>query len=110
MPHRQTSAPGRAARVRRAEIGRHPRSDAGDAFIPDPAGGEADARDTLAETLAELYLESATSGEEQAEEVMNQFVLEDAGGPFLDADEGEGSAEDEDLDGDGEVRAARSRR
>ena len=40
--------------------------------------------DTLAENLAEAYLVSATSGEERAEELMNDYVAEDAGGPFLE--------------------------
>jgi hypothetical protein len=42
--------------------------------------------DDLAENLAEAYLQSATSGEEQAEEMLNDFVTEEAGGPFLEED------------------------
>jgi hypothetical protein len=72
---------------------RHRRRDAGNAFIPDPEGVEPHVPDDLAENLAEVYLQSATSGEEQAEEVLNDFVTEEAGGPFLEED----AAADEDL-------------
>jgi hypothetical protein len=72
---------------------RHRRRDAGNAFVPDPEGVEAHVPDDLAENLAEVYLQSATSGEEQAEEVLNDFVTEEAGGPFLEED----AAPDEDL-------------
>ncbi|MCA9592286.1 MAG: hypothetical protein KC776_03220 [Myxococcales bacterium] len=60
------------------------RKDGGHAFIRDPEGGAAHSRDALAEGLAETFLESATSGEEQAEEVMNELVSEELGGPFLE--------------------------
>jgi hypothetical protein len=60
------------------------RRDTADAFIPDPEGRQAHADDTLAENLAEVFLESATSGEEQAEEKMNELVLEELGGPFVE--------------------------
>jgi hypothetical protein len=67
-----------------ANVGRHPRRDAGDAFLPDPQGGEARAADDLAEMIAEAYLESATSGEERGEELLNDLVAEELGGPFLE--------------------------
>lgn len=67
------------------EVRRHlHRKDDGNAFIPDPAGGEAHADDDLAENLAEVFLQSATSGEEVAEDVMNALVPEEVGGPFVE--------------------------
>jgi len=65
-------------------VGRHPRRDAGDAFLPDPQGGESRATDDLAEIVAEAYLESATSGEERGEDLLNDLVAEELGGPFLE--------------------------
>jgi hypothetical protein len=60
------------------------RMDDGNAFMPDPEGGEAHSDDTLAENLAEVFLESATSGEEQTEHMLNDLVYEEIGGPFLE--------------------------
>jgi hypothetical protein len=71
----------RAAREIRDHVHR---MDDGNAFIPDPEGGEAHSDDTLAENLAEVYLESATSGEEQAEHMLNSLVSEEIGGPFIE--------------------------
>jgi hypothetical protein len=60
------------------------RMDGANAFIPDPDDSGAHSDDTLAENLAEVFLESATSGEERAEEMMNELVLEEIGGPFVE--------------------------
>lgn len=60
------------------------RKDGGHAFIRDPGSGAAHSCDALAEGLAETFLQSATSGEEQAEDVMNELVAEELGGPFLE--------------------------
>ncbi len=60
------------------------RKDGGRAFMRDPGSGAAHSRDALAEGLAETFLQSATSGEEQAEDVMNELVTEELGGPFLE--------------------------
>lgn len=62
---------------------REPRSDDGEAFVPDPHGGPARTRDALAEELAEEYLESATSAEEVGEDVRDELVPEELGGPFV---------------------------
>ena len=59
------------------------RSDDGEAFLHDPMGGPARTRDDLAETLAEEFLQSATSAEEAGEEVRDELVDEELGGPFL---------------------------
>jgi hypothetical protein len=60
------------------------RADGADAFIADPEGGRAVTSDDLAETLAEEYLHSATSGEDMTEEVLEQVVPEEIGGPFIE--------------------------
>jgi hypothetical protein len=69
---------------------RHQRSDDGNAFIPDPEGGPAHTRDDLAESLAEDFLQAATSGEDMAEEAGDEVVPEELGGPFVET-----SAEEE---------------
>lgn len=63
---------------------RHERSDDGNAFIPDPEGGPAHTRDDLAESLAEDFLQAATSGEDVAEESGDEVVPEELGGPFVE--------------------------
>jgi hypothetical protein len=66
------------------------RSDSGDAFFPDPQGnGPARAPDDLAETLAEDYLASATTGGNVDDEVLNQVVPEEIGGPFVETSSSE---------------------
>jgi hypothetical protein len=74
---------------------RHQRSDDGNAFIPDPEDGPAHTRDVLAESLAEDYLQGATSGGEPMAEEQNDMVTpEELGGPFVET-----SARDEFADG-----------
>ena len=63
---------------------RHQRSDDANAFIPDPEGGRAHTRDDLAESLAEDFLQAATSGEDAAEEAGDEVVPEELGGPFVE--------------------------
>lgn len=60
------------------------KQDGGAAFLPDSRDRGAHVNDDLAENLAEAYLESATSGEEQGEERMNALVPEELGGPFIE--------------------------
>jgi hypothetical protein len=62
---------------------RHERSDDGNAFIRDPEGGPARISDDLAETMAEGFLQSATSGEYASEELLDGVVTEEFGGPFI---------------------------
>ncbi len=59
---------------------KRPRRGADDAFIPSE---RPKSKDDLAELLAEQYLASATSGEEQGEESQNEIVPEEDGGPFV---------------------------
>jgi hypothetical protein len=72
------------------------RMDDGDAFIPDPGSGPARAPDDFAELVAEDYIASATTGEEQAEYHRNEVVPEELGGPFLQATAEEEFADDVD--------------
>ena len=75
--NRSAENPTRPPQVREVE-----RSDSGDAFFPDPEDGPALAPDDLAETLAEDYLQSATSGSDVDDEVLNQVVPEEIGRPL----------------------------
>lgn len=56
------------------------------AFVPDPSDGTGRVADEFAEALAESYLATALSGEEQASETLDHFVVEELGGPFIDED------------------------
>jgi hypothetical protein len=69
------------------------RTDTADAFMPDPEDGPALIRDDLAEVLAEDFLRSATSGEDVDDEVMEQVVAEEFGGPFVESSADEEFAE-----------------
>jgi hypothetical protein len=73
---------------------RRGRSDDGTAFMPDPEDGPARINDSLAETLAEEYLESATRGEDAVEDTLEEVVPEELGGPFVET-----TAADEFADG-----------
>ena len=62
------------------------RTDDANAFIPDPDGGPAHTNDDLAETLGEGFVEAATTGEDVDDEVLDQVVSEEIGGPFIESD------------------------
>jgi hypothetical protein len=69
------------------------RADSADAFIRHPDDGPVEVDDDLAETLGEDFVHSATSGEDQTDEVLDQVVSEEIGGPFIET-----GAEDEFAD------------
>jgi hypothetical protein len=71
------------------------RSDDANAFMPDPEDGPARIRDDLAEDLAEDYLQAATQGME-VEEVHDQVVPEEIGGPFVETSAADEFAHDTD--------------
>lgn len=73
------------------------RSDDADAFLPDPQGGPARVPDDFAELVAEDFIASATSGEEQTENERNQIVPEELGGPFISTTAEEELADDVDA-------------
>ncbi len=60
------------------------RSDDANAFLPDPGEGPARVDDDLAENLAEEFIVAATSAEESGEDVRDEVVPEELGGPFLE--------------------------
>jgi hypothetical protein len=60
------------------------RTDDANAFLPDPENGRSLTDDDLAETLAEDYLRAATSGDDVDNEVLDQIVPEEIGGPFVE--------------------------
>ena len=64
---------------------RRDRSDDANAFMPDPEGGPARIPDDLAESLAEEFLSSATSGETAREDLQDEVVPEELGGPFVES-------------------------
>jgi hypothetical protein len=53
--------------------------DAGKSFLPRPRSG-----DDLAEELGEEFVETATTGEYAGEEALDQVVIEESGGPFVE--------------------------
>jgi hypothetical protein len=57
--------------------------------MPDPGDGPAYIDDSLAENLAEEYLESATRGEPAVDDVLEEIVPEEIGGPFLETSGGD---------------------
>jgi hypothetical protein len=63
--------------------------DTADAFIKDPEDGPAVTEDDLAESLAEEFLQSATSGGDVSDEVLDHVVPEEIGGPFVESSAGQ---------------------
>ncbi|WP_394847749.1 hypothetical protein LZC95_09835 [Pendulispora brunnea] len=75
----------------RRNVGSHHmrgRTDDADAFIPDPYGrgqsGHTRAAEPIAESLAEDFLASATSGEEVTQELRDALNADEVGGPFVE--------------------------
>jgi hypothetical protein len=64
---------------------RQPRSDDGNAFIPDPEGGPARTSDDLAENLAEGFIQGATQNDEADDAALDGLVPEEIGGPFVES-------------------------
>ena len=81
---------------RDVEIERVMRADSADAFIRNPDDGDVNVEDDLAETLAEEFVHSATSGENQDVEALDQMVSEEIGGPFVETSAEEEFADDVD--------------
>jgi hypothetical protein len=85
-----TRAPKSATRNGKKPPEFHPagrRSDEGKAFLPDPydgAGAPARTAESLAETLAEEFVASATTAEETTEDDRDEVRPEEVGGPFTE--------------------------
>ena len=60
------------------------RLDEGDAFVPDVARSCARLADDEAESFAEEFIATATSGEFVAEDARDETVPEEIGGPFVE--------------------------
>ena len=69
--------------TKRTNGSRPQRRDGANAFVPDPSQEHAPAPDDLAEALGESYVSAATSGEHEADQALDGFVLEELGGPFV---------------------------
>ena len=93
MPNRSTIAPGTSSSSQSANKPKHHkspltphsagRSDDADAFIRQPQRGEvARTDDDLAEALGEGFITAATSAEEMSEDVRDEVLPEEYGGPF----------------------------
>jgi hypothetical protein len=65
--------------------------------MPDPEDGPAIIDDSLAENLAEEYLESATRGEDAVEDAHDEVVPEEIGGPFVETSAADEFAHDIDA-------------
>ena len=89
------NADGARVRPLLAAHGARQRSDDANAFMPDPEDGPARISDDLAEDLAEDYLQAATQGME-VEEVHDQIVPEEIGGPFVETTAADEFAHDTD--------------
>ena len=60
-----------------------PRKDDANAFLPDPDGGPIEANGDAGDEMTEDFLRAATSGQDEAEDVRNQELTEELGGPFV---------------------------
>lgn len=68
---------------------RSERSDAADAFVPDPEGHHGPVPDDLAEYLGESFVSTATGGDDGGEVLQEDIVVEELGGPFIETDGGD---------------------
>lgn len=69
------------------------RPDDADAFFPDPGDGPARAPEDVAETLAEEFVQAATTGEDADEDELDASFPEEIGGPFIETGPAEELAE-----------------
>lgn len=74
-----------------------PRSDSADAFIPDPGDGPVHIDDELAASLAEEFVEGATTAQDPDEERLDSAFPEEIGGPFIETSADEELADDVDA-------------
>jgi len=70
-----------------------PRPDDADAFFPDPGDGPARAPEDVSETLAEEFVQAATTGEDADEDQLDASFPEELGGPFVETGPAEELAE-----------------
>lgn len=72
------------------------RSDDANAFIPDPGDGPAHTDDELAESMAEDFLQAATTAQDPDEARLDSSYPEEIGGPFIETSAAEELAHDTD--------------
>jgi hypothetical protein len=65
------------------------RSDAADAFVPEPNGQGGLVNDDLAEYLGEVFVATATGGDDGAGILQDDVVVEELGGAFVETDAGD---------------------
>jgi hypothetical protein len=77
----------------------HESPDNGDAFIPDVARSHKRLKDDAAESFAEEFIASVTSGEFVGEDARDEMSAEERGGPILQKlAESEAVTEDDELE------------
>ena len=65
------------------------RSDAADAFVPEPDGRSGPVNDDLAEYLGEIFVANATGSDDGGGVLQEDVVLEELGGPFIETAAGD---------------------
>jgi len=65
------------------------RSDTADAFVPEPDGRSGPVADDLAEYLGEIFVATATGGDDGGGVLQEDVVLEELGGPFVETAPGD---------------------
>jgi len=65
------------------------RSDAADAFVPEPGGRSGPVDDDLAEYLGEIFVATATGADDGGGVLQDEVVVEELGGPFVETDAGD---------------------
>jgi hypothetical protein len=72
------------------------RKDDADAFIRDPDGGPIENDGSVGAEMVEDFMRAATSGEDASQDVANEVIPEEYGGPFVTTRAAQEIADDED--------------
>ena len=70
------------------------RKDDADAFIRDPDGGAFHTSGSVDEEMAEEFMRDALTGEDASEDIRDQSLIEELGGPFITTTMAEEVADD----------------
>ena len=70
------------------------RKDDADAFIRDPNGGAFHTSGSVDEEMTEEFMRAALTGEDASEDIRDQSLVEELGGPFVISSVGEEVADD----------------
>lgn len=82
------------------------RQDDGEAFLPDPTKPGAHVPETDAESFGEEFVASATAGEPQHMDALDEVIADEEGGPFLELEGEEEEGEIPESQSSGEREAA----